>query len=210
MINQSPNQDTVTVKPHKQQPSARPATDWERASAPRGHSDSAPPPFESGEPGRVPSRESYQAMDLQQHHQQQQLHPNRDRHGADAQKLSEPGTDSEATLSPSPAHSLDADLDIPMETDIDDFQEEDGTNHQNEPITSELPCLALPVTVLETDIDTSPRAERGSVEEEELESSREQMSLEEFFPHNSEEESAADGWRGLYPNAEHNADSLDR
>lgn len=205
MINQSPVQDTVTVKPHKQQPGARPATDWERASSPRGHGDPAPPPFESREPGRVLSRESYQAVDLQQ-----QQHPSRDFHGADPQKLSEPGTDSEATLSPSPAHSLDADLDIPMETDIDDFQEEDGTDHQNEPITSELPCLALPVTVLETDIDTSPRAERGSVEEEELESSREQMSLEELFPHNSEEESAADSWRGLYPSTEHNTDSMDR
>lgn len=206
MINQSPVQDTVTVKPHQQHPSARPSADWERASSPRGHGDSAPPPFESVEPGRVLSRELYQAVDLQQ----QQHHPNRDFHGADPQKLSEPGTDSEATLSPSPAHSLDADLDIPMETDIDDFQEEDGTDHQNEPITSELPCLALPVTVLETDIDTSPRAERGSVEEEELESSREQMSLEELFPHNSEEESAADSWRGLYPSTEHNTDSLDR
>lgn len=197
--------------------SVRPAAEWERASSPRGHGDSARPPFESGDSGRVQSRESCQEIGFQ--HQQQQLHPNRDFHSADHQGVTEPGTDSEATLSPSPAHSLDADLDIPMETDIDDFQEEDGPNQQNEPITSELPCFALPVTVLETDIDTSPageasapartRAERGSVEEE-VKSSREQLSLEELFPQNSEEELAADSWRGLYQSPEHHTDSLDR
>lgn len=94
-----------------------------------------------------------------------------------------------------------------METDIDDFQEEGGSHHQDEAIHSELPCLALPVTVLETDIDSSLRAERGSVEEEEMEGSKE---LEEFFPHNSEEEAAADSWRTIYPSTEHNTDSLDR
>lgn len=123
------------------------------------------------------------------------------------QKLTEPGTESEATLSPSPAHSVDADLEVPMETDIDDFQEEDGSHNQDEAITSELPCLALPVTVLETDIDSSPRAERSSMEEEEMEGSRE---LEELFPRNTEEEAAGDSWRSIYSRTEHNADSLDR
>ncbi|KAI4789290.1 hypothetical protein KUCAC02_035335 [Chaenocephalus aceratus] len=58
-------------------------------------------------------------------------------HSIEPQKISlEPGNESETTLSPSPAHSLDAELDIPMETDIDDFQEEDvlpgrgRANHQ--------------------------------------------------------------------------------
>lgn len=138
------------------------------------------------------------------------------------QKIPEPGTESETTLSPSPAHSLEAELDVPMETDIDDFQEEELPT-VNEPITSELPCFALPVTVLETDIDTLPDAEsspqgRTRVEsssvEEELEvgegSSREGLSLEEIFPHSSEGESGTESWRGAYQTPEHSTDSLDR
>lgn len=131
------------------------------------------------------------------------------------QKSQEAGTERETALSPSPAHSLEADLDVPMETDIDDFQEED-LPVKDEPITSELPCFALPVTVLETDIDTLPeseasptgrmRADSSSVEEEleAGESNRERLSLEELFPHGSEGESGPDGWRGA------NTDSLDR
>lgn len=198
-LNQSSVQNTATVKPYKQQPNTRPAGEWERPSSSGGHGDSAPP-------AGVLSRDSYQANDRQQ---QQQLHPNRDFHGTNQQKDTEPRTEWGATLSPSPVQSLDADLDVPMETDIDDFQEDDGSPNQHEAIHSELPCLALPVTVLETDIDSSLRAERGSVEEaeEEEEGSKE---LEEFFPHNSEEEVAADSWRTIYPSTEHNTDSLDR
>lgn len=175
----------------------RPAAERERPPSPRVHSE--PPRSPVTENGPV---ESYFAL------QQQQLggfqsveHP----------KLPEPGTESETTLSPSPAHSLDADLDIPVETDIDDFQEDDGTPAEGEPITSELPCFALPVTVLETDIDTladtegTPAVESGSLEEE-PEGSRERLSLEELFPQSSEGESGTESWRG----AEHNTDSLDR
>lgn len=216
MISQSPVQDTLTLKPPKQQFSARPAAEWERASSPRVHSDSARPPvLENTGASAVLPPESCPAID----YEQQQLHINRGFQSIDPQKVTELGTESEATLSPSPAHSLDADLDIPIETDIDDFQEDDGLPHENEPITSEVPCFALPVTVLETDIDTLPdseaspsgrtRVESSSVEEE-LESSREQLSLEELFPQNSETESVTESWRGAYQTTEHNTDSLDR
>eukprot|EP00066_Takifugu_rubripes_P015651 XP_011604917.1 PREDICTED: protein Shroom4 [Takifugu rubripes] len=193
----SPHRDNV----HRKQPAVRPGAERERPPSPRVHSE--PPRSPPTENGPV---ESYFAL------QQQQLggfqsveHP----------KLPEPGTESETTLSPSPAHSLDADLDIPVETDIDDFPEDDGPPAEGEPITSELPCFALPVTVLETDIDTLANAEgtplgeepeggeRRSLEEPE---GGERLSLEELFPQSSEGESGTESWRG----AEHNTDSLDR
>ncbi|KAM6960078.1 LOW QUALITY PROTEIN: protein Shroom4 [Tautogolabrus adspersus] len=214
-INNSQSQDQNKLKPHIHQPNARPGAEWERTPSPRVHSDSAlPPVLENREVGVALPPESYFSIDYEQ---QQQL-----RMGVDHQKISEPGTESETTLSPSPAHSLDAELDIPMETDIDDFQEDDGLPVEDEPITSELPCFALPVTVLETDIDTlqdseaSPagrtRAESSSVEEEHEvgESSRERLSLEELFPQSSEGESGTESWRGAYQTQEHNTDSLDR
>lgn len=216
MTSQSPVQDTLTLKPPKHQSSARPAAEWERASSPRVHIDSAHPlVLENAGASAVLPPETCPAID----YAQQQLHMNRGFQSIDPQKVTELGTESEATLSPSPAHSLDTDLDIPIETDIDDFQEDDGLPHENEPITSEVPCFALPVTVLETDIDTLPdseaspsgrtRVESSSVEEE-LESSREQLSLEELFPHSSETESVTESWRGAYQTTEHNTDSLDR
>lgn len=212
----SPDQDIVTVKPHKQQSNVRPAAEWERAPSPTVHSDSTlPPVLENGGVGGVLPHESYFSVDYEQ--QQQQLRMNRGFQSIKPQKILEPGTESETTLSPSPAHSLDADLDIPMETDIDDFQEDDGLPGGDEPINSELPCFALPVTVLETDIDTLPdsaeaspsgrtRAESSSLEEEleAGESSGERLSLEELFPQSRE------SWRGAYQTTEHNADSLDR
>lgn len=190
--------------------------DW--TPSPRVHSD----------PPRAPATENGPAESYFALQQQQQLggfqsveHP----------KLPEPGAESETTLSPSPAPSpapsldadldadLDTDLDLPVETDIDDFQEDDGTPAEGEPITSELPCLALPVTVLETDIDTladtegTPvavaAAEGGGSLEEEPEGGaggREGLSLEELFPHSGEGEAGPESWRG----AEHNTDSLDR
>lgn len=222
-MNFSPVQDPVTVKPHKQQSNVRPGAEWERSSSPRVHSDSTGPPvLENGDVGGVLPPESYFAIEYEQQQQQQQLRMNRGFQSIDPQKIPEPGTESETTLSPSPAHSLDADLDIPMETDIDDFQEDDGLPAVDEPITSELPCFALPVTVLETDIDTLPdseaspsgrtRAESGSLEEEleAGESSRERLSLEELFPQSSEGESGTESWRGAYQTTEHNTDSLDR
>lgn len=209
-ISLSPDQDKL--KPPKPQPSMRPAAEWDRTPSPRIHSDSTLPPVleNGGDDTALP--ESYLSMDYEQ-----QLHS-----GVDHQRLPEPGTESETTLSPSPAHSLDAELDIPLETDIDDFQEDEGLPAAAEPITSELPCFALPVTVLETDIDTlqdpeaSPagraRAESSSVEEEVEagEVGRERLSLEELFPQSSEGESGMESWRGAYQTMENSTDSLDR
>ncbi|XP_040887018.1 protein Shroom4 isoform X2 [Toxotes jaculatrix] len=215
-VSHSPDQDRITAKPHKQQHSVRPGAEWERSPSPRVHRETAlPPDVENG--GVVPP-ESYFAIDYEQ---QQQLRVNRGFQTEEQHKTPEPGTESETTLSPSPAHSLEADLDVPMETDIDDFQEEE-LPAQAEPITSELPCFALPVTVLETDIDTLPdseasplartRAESSSMEEEleTGESRRERLSLEELFPHGGEGESGMESWRGAYQTTEHNTDSLDR
>ncbi|XP_071315545.1 protein Shroom4 isoform X2 [Trachinotus anak] len=215
-VSHGPDQDRVTVKPHKQQHSLRPGAEWERSPSPRVHSDTAHrPEVENGGVGGVLSPESYFAIDYEQQHQ---LHVGRGFQTEEQQKIPEPGTESETTLSPSPAHSLEADLDVPLETDIDDFQEEE-LPVEAEPITSELPCFALPVTVLETDIDTLPeseaslsgrtRAESGSLEEE-LESGRERLRLEELFPQSSEGESGTESWRGAYQTTEHNTDSLDR
>ncbi|GLD64650.1 protein Shroom4, partial [Lates japonicus] len=217
-VSHGPDQDRVTVKPHKQQHNVRPGAEWDRSSSPTVHSETAlpPPDVENGGVGGVLPPESYFAMDYEQ-----QLRMSRGYQIEEQQKIPEPGTESETTLSPSPAHSLEVDLDVPMETDIDDFQEEE-LPAEVEPITSELPCFALPVTVLETDIDTLPdseasppgrtRAESGSLEEEleTGESSRERLSLEELFPHGSEGESGTESWRGAYQTTEHNTDSLDR
>ncbi|XP_069564110.1 protein Shroom4 isoform X3 [Brachyistius frenatus] len=219
-VSRSPDRDRTTVKPHKQQPNVRPAAEWERAPSPRVHSDAAlPPVFENGGAGGVLPSESYYGRT---DYEQQQHRTNRGFQIEEQQKIPEPGTESETTLSPSPAHSLEADLDVPMETDIDDFQEEE-LPAADAPISSELPCFALPVTVLETDIDTPPdpgaspprrtRAESGSLEEElEVgESGREGLSLEELFPHGGEGESGTESWRGAYHTVEHNnTDSLDR
>ncbi|XP_056225340.1 protein Shroom4 isoform X1 [Seriola aureovittata] len=218
-VGHGPDQDRITVKPHKQQHNVRPGAKWERSSSPRVHSDTAlPPELQNGGVGGVFPPESYFSMDYEQ---QQQLRMSRGFQTEERQKIPEPGTESETTLSPSPVHSLEADLDVPMETDIDDFQEED-LPAEAEPITSELPCFALPVTVLETDIDTLPdseaspsrrtRAESGSLEEEleTGESGRERLSLEELFPQSSEGESGTESWRGAYQTMEHNTDSLDR
>ncbi|XP_030018103.1 protein Shroom4 isoform X2 [Sphaeramia orbicularis] len=221
----SPDQDRMTVKTHN---NTRHDAEWERAQSPRIHSDTAHPPvIENGGVSGVLPAESFFSIDYQQ--EQQQLSTNTEFQNfnnnfsnTEQQKIPEPGTESETTLSPSPAHSLEAELDVPMETDIDDFQEEELPT-VSEPITSELPCFALPVTVLETDIDTLPdaessprgrtRAESSSVEEE-LEvgegSSREGLSLEEIFPHSSEGESGTESWRGAYQTMEHSTDSLDR
>ncbi|CAN9509439.1 unnamed protein product [Ophioblennius macclurei] len=193
----SPEQNRPTANPHKPPPVMRAAAHWDRAPSPRVHSDAVVQNGCGG--GEISPPASY-------------LGP-------------EAGTESETTLSPSPAHSLEADLDVPLETDIDDFQEEE-LPAEAPPLTSELPCFALPVTVLETDIDTpcgdddnddleaSPpppgriRAESGSLgEEAELEAGG---SLEELFPHGSEGDSGLESWRGAFHANEHSTDSLDR
>ncbi|KAM4536888.1 protein Shroom4 [Odontesthes bonariensis] len=208
-VNHSPGQDRVTVKPHKPQPRARPGAEWERTPSPRVHSNAVL------ENGAVCSSETYLS---QMDYERQRLRLTRGFQDEEQQRIPEPGTESEATLSPSPAHSLEAELDVPIETDIDDFQEEE-LPAADLPITSEVPCFALPVTVLETDIDTLPdpeasppgrtRAESSSLEEE-LEVSGERLSLEELFPHSSEGESGTESWRGVFQTVEHNTDSLDR
>ncbi|XP_026184790.1 protein Shroom4 isoform X2 [Mastacembelus armatus] len=214
----SPNQDRITVRHHKQQHHVRPGAEWERAPSPRVHSDTAlRPAVENGGSDGVSPPESYFAIG----YEQQRVCMNRGFQSVEQQKVHEPGTESETTLSPSPAQSLETDLDVPIETDIDDFQEEE-LPAVNEPITSELPCFALPVTVVETDIDNVPdseaspsgrtRAESSSLEEEleAGESSREGLSLEELFPQSSEGESGTESWRGAYQTMEQNTDSLDR
>ncbi|XP_038149076.1 protein Shroom4 isoform X1 [Cyprinodon tularosa] len=175
------------------QPGVRPEAYWERAAAPSPSSENC-----------RPADAHYSQAD-----QQQQVFISRGFQADQRQNPPESGT--EATLSPSqsPAHSLDAELEVPMETDIDDFQE---LPVEELPISSELPCFAQPVTVLETDIDTlpdpgdSPSAEAldgsGSLEEEEEEL--------ELFPPSGEGESETESWRGGCPSAEHNTDSLDR
>ncbi|XP_072232383.1 protein Shroom4 [Leuresthes tenuis] len=211
--NHSPGQDRETVRPHKPQPGVRPGAEWERTPSPRVHSNAPVPTiFENG---GVCSSETYRS---QMDYEQQRLRLSRGFQDEEQQKPPEPGTESETTLSPSPAHSLE---DVPIETDIDDFQEEE-LPAADLPITSEVPCFALPVTVLETDIDTLPdseasppgrtRAESGSLEEE-LEAgeiSAERLSLEELFPPSSEGESGSESWRGAFQAVEHSTDSLDR
>ena len=141
--------------------------------------------------------------------------------GGSTEPETEPaGTESEATLSPSPAHSLEAELDIPMETDIDDFQEEeDGLMPGANPITSEHPCLALPVTMVETDIDAPPdlgasppgRTGGGSGSPEEEEELRARgPGREQLSPLGSEGEWGTESWRGAYRALGHDTDSLGR
>ncbi|XP_061566671.1 protein Shroom4 isoform X3 [Cololabis saira] len=221
-VRHGPSQDRVTVKPLRLQPAVRPGAEWERTSSPSVQSDESLPPVPDNEGVvRVCPSETYYSQ-VNNHHQQQQLCMRRVLEVEEQQKIiQEPGTESETTLSPSPAQSLEADLDVPMETDIDDFQEEDLPT-EDMPITSELPCFALPVRVLETDIDTLPDAEsspsggmqaESSSLEEELEageSSRETLSLEELFPQTSEGESGTESWRGHFQTVEQNTDSLDR
>ncbi|XP_024918067.1 protein Shroom4 isoform X4 [Cynoglossus semilaevis] len=176
------------------------------SSAPRVHREIGLPAPEGVRGATSP--ESYFSMDNEQQQKQIQNHS------------LEAGTESETTMSPSPAHSVETDLDVPLETDIDDFQEEE-LPVQAEPITSELPCLALPVTVLETDMDTVPdresspqsraQAESGSVngqlQTEEV--SREQQSSEQIFSQNSEGESGAEMWRGAVQTMDNSTDSLE-
>ncbi|XP_056156670.1 protein Shroom4 isoform X2 [Lampris incognitus] len=227
----SPDEDSTTKgKSHKVLPNLRPGAEWERTQSSRVHSDkSLPAMVGNGVCSEAISLQSYFAINYDQ---QPPLRKKRGFRGysgntgssTEPRKIPgmdpEPGTESETTLSPSPAHSLEAELDIPMETDIDDFQEEEGLPLEDEPISSELPCFALPVTVLETDIDTLPsseaspldrmRAESGSLDDElEVgERSSEELRLEELFPQGSEGES--ESWRGAYRTIEHNSDSLDR
>ncbi|KAM4714430.1 LOW QUALITY PROTEIN: protein Shroom4 [Anableps anableps] len=195
----------VSLSPdRKSQPSVRPGAEWERPPSPGAHS--ASPGLENGRAREGYPREAYFSQ-IEFEHPQQQDFPNREFQIEEQQKHTEAGTEPKTTLSPSPTHSLEAELEVPLETDIDDFQE---LPVEDMPITSELPCFAQPVTVLETDIDTLPDPEAspstetldgsGSLEEEEL----------ELFPQSGEGESGTESWRGTCQSVEHNTNSLDR
>ncbi|XP_049616098.1 protein Shroom4 [Syngnathus scovelli] len=191
-------------------PPSGPGAEWERILSSGIQSDyTLPLAVANGHLSGVLLPESFSVLN---HKQQQQHQQQMYVQSVEPPKVQETGTESETTLSPSPTHSLEAELDVPFETDIDDFQEDEGLPAEEEPLTSELPCFALPATVLETDIDTltEPRADPvGSVRtecssaEEEPESGRERLSLEE---HSGEGESGTESWKGAF----HNTDSLDR
>ncbi|XP_036002172.1 protein Shroom4 [Fundulus heteroclitus] len=185
---------------HNPLPSIPPGPEWERPPPPRARSPS---------PGLGNAREARpaEAYFSQTAPEQQRLFPNADFQAEERQKHGEPVTESETTLSPSPTHSLEAELELPLETDIDDFQ---GPPTEDVALTSELPCFAQPVTVLETDMDTLPDPDAspsdepldgsGSLEEEEL----------ELLPQSGEGESGTESWGGACPSVEHNTNSLDR
>ncbi|XP_061769474.1 protein Shroom4 isoform X2 [Nerophis ophidion] len=202
--------DTSQSDLHKPLANLRPEAGWDTTPCPRIPSHNACSLIlKDGHLGGVlPSSASF-VLDYKQQ-----------QHNLDLPRPTETGTESVTTLSPSPSHSLEAELDVPLETDIDDFQEDEGLPAEDELITSELSCFALPVTVMETDIDTltdiptepvgeARREEIGSLEEE-LESGREGLSLEELLIQGSEGESGTERWRGAFLNAQHNTDSLDR
>ncbi|CAL8377545.1 unnamed protein product [Gadus morhua 'NCC'] len=183
---QEPEQET---SPPRHQADQRASAHWDRKRTPSpsmhcNTSHAPPPPAATTalENGVVPAPERYEQQRNHRGFRNYLGNAGGPEHrGGSAEPETEPaGTESEATLSPSPAHSLEAELDIPMETDIDDYQEEEeGPMPRVNPITSEQPCFALPVTVVETDIDASPdrdasppgrtRAVSGSLEEEEEE-----------------------------------------
>ncbi|XP_077399354.1 shroom family member 4 isoform X4 [Vanacampus margaritifer] len=195
------------VPTYFEQPPSGPAAEWKTTPSSRFQNDNMlPPVVANGHLGGVlPEQQMCAASNIS---------------SDEPPKVPETGTESETTLSPSPTHSLEAELDVPLETDIDDFQEDDGLPVEAEPLTSELPCFALPATVLETDIDTVPepravpmggvRAECSSVEEEPESSREEGLSLDELFPHSSEGESGTESWKGAFHNSERNTDSLER
>uniref|UniRef100_A0A674C900 Protein Shroom2-like n=2 Tax=Salmo trutta TaxID=8032 RepID=A0A674C900_SALTR len=211
----------AVLKPisHRQQ---RARAEWERTPSSRVHSVSGQLTIENG----VISPESYFAMGYEQQQLQQNRrlrnHPNNNNNKPELeQELLE--LEPESDFGPSPAQSLEQEADIPMETDIDDSQEE-GLPEDEEPIRTELQCFALPVTVLETDIDTLPDQEAlpagrmtvenwsldGEIEDQGMRTREELM--EELFPQSIEGEAGTESWRGAYrsPNLEHNTDSLDR
>uniref|UniRef100_A0A3Q2ZN62 Protein Shroom4-like n=1 Tax=Kryptolebias marmoratus TaxID=37003 RepID=A0A3Q2ZN62_KRYMA len=209
-MSHSLDQDRVLVKPHKPQLNIKPEAEWERTPSPRVRSNTTPSRvLENGSVRKTCPAESY----FSQRDVQQQVCMKRDLQEYELKNLPEPGPESELTLSLSLAHSLEADLELPLETDIDDFLEE--LPAEDVPLTSELPCFAQPVTILDTDIDQvldpesllsgETPAESSCREELETEKScRERLSLEEMFPQSSERES------GAFQPAEHNTDSLDR
>lgn len=199
----------------KAQSIPRHTVEWERTQT--VSPSPPPPPLPPSPPAPVVPNsdpEPFHSIDFQENHQPKSEFETSDNMN---EEKSVDIDVSETTLSPSPSQSLEADLDVPLETDIDDFPEEE-LPVANVQINSELPCLALPVTVLETDLDLLPdpesspsgktRPESSLMGEEELEV--QEGSLEEIFPQSSEGESGTESWRGASQSTEHNTDSLDR
>ncbi|KAK7909526.1 hypothetical protein WMY93_014210 [Mugilogobius chulae] len=198
-------------------PISKCTAEWERSTSPMSHSGTVSPPPPPPPPPlpTFPISEQLPSFDLPQKHNSMSESETYNEI-SDAIEPKNVETESSETLSP--AQSLDTDLDVPLETDIDDFQEEE-LPVASAPISSELPCLALPVTVLETDLDALPEREArsggaarpdSSLLDEELDV-RDEGSLEEiFFPQSSEGESGTESWRAASQSTEHNTDSLDR
>ncbi|RVE60341.1 hypothetical protein OJAV_G00180010 [Oryzias javanicus] len=137
------NQDRVKLE--KPKSSVRPGSDPDRTPSPKGHSN-PPPPTDSF----PPQSSLHQTFN----EQQKQLFVSKSVPVEEQRTLSKSVPEPELYHSPSPACSLESDLNVPMETDIDDFPEEEEPPKEDGMLSSELPCFALPVTVLETDIDT--------------------------------------------------------
>ncbi|XP_045064191.1 serine/arginine repetitive matrix protein 1-like [Coregonus clupeaformis] len=205
LCNMDDQDRSAVLKPisHRQQ---RTGAEWERTPSPRMHSVSALPTIENG----AISPESYFAMSYKQQQQNSRRFRNHPHNNNNNNK-------------PELEPELEQEVDIPMETDIDDFQEE-GLPENEEPIRTELQCFALPVTVLETDIDTLPdqeaspagrkTAESGSLDgemEDQGMGTREGL-MEELLPQSGEGEAGTESCRGAYrsSNLENNTDSLDR
>ncbi|KAL0969965.1 hypothetical protein UPYG_G00235350 [Umbra pygmaea] len=142
LCNMDDQDHTAVLKPisYREQ---RAGAEWERTHSPRVHSISGVSNTENSAISPEPSFPmSYE--------QQQQLQNNRIFHNQayndNNNKLVAELLEPESALIPSPAQSLEQEVDFPMETDIDDFHDE-GLLEDEEPIRAELQCFALPVRV---------------------------------------------------------------
>ncbi|KAI4895734.1 hypothetical protein NFI96_024048 [Prochilodus magdalenae] len=161
------------------------------------------PSLENGcHPGAVPP-ESYFTMNYQQHLQNQ------------PQQISFSGTTLKYPEHPTQSPPQSEEHALPLETDIDEFHENEGTaveQQRQEEGRVEMQCFAQPVTVLETDIDTLTedeaslagmgRMQRASLVDCLLEKdcgrARKEL-MGELFPLCTEAGSGGEGWRGGYP-----------
>uniref|UniRef100_A0A3P9IKZ5 ASD2 domain-containing protein n=1 Tax=Oryzias latipes TaxID=8090 RepID=A0A3P9IKZ5_ORYLA len=199
------SQDRVKVE----KPSMGPGSDQERIPSPDGHSN--PPPPTDG----FPPESNLNQISTEQ---QKELLITKSFPVEEQHTLSKSEPEPEL-LSPSPAYSLESDLNVPMETDIDDFQEEEEPPKMDEMISSELPCFALPVTVLETDIDTlllhpacTMQSESCTAEKkmECGESSIDRLSLQDLLLQNREADSGGETCKGPFQAEGGDTSSLER
>lgn len=199
------SQDRVKVE----KPSERPGSYQERIPSPDGYSN--PPPPTDG----FPPESNLNQISTEQ---QKELLIKKSFPVEEQHTLSKSEPEPEL-LSPSPAYSLESDLNVPMETDIDDFQEEEEPPKMDEMISSELPCFALPVTVLETDIDTlllhpacTMQSESCTAEKkmECGESSMDRLSLQDLLLQNREADSGGETCKGPFQAEGGDTSSLER